>query len=54
MFALAGDRIVWKPVKLGVSNTTRNQVEGLNEGDAVALSSDKPLKDGIPVRAIFP
>ena len=51
---LAGDRIVWKKVTLGVSNTTRTQVEGLNDGDAVALASDKPIKDGMQVRAIFP
>src|SRR5258706_119020 len=54
VFVLAGDRIVCKKVTTGVGNTTRTQVEGLNDGDAVALPSDKPLRDGMPVRAIFP
>jgi HlyD family secretion protein len=54
VFALAGDRLVWKKVTLGVSNTTRTQVEGLNDGDAVALASDKPMKDGMQVRPLFP
>jgi hypothetical protein len=51
VFVLAGDRLAWKNVTLGVANTTRTQVEGLNEGDAVALSSEKPLKDGMLVKA---
>lgn len=47
--------VKWKPVSLGISNTTRTQVTGLNgglnEGDEVALPSDKPLKDGMAVTA---
>lgn len=31
----------------------RTQVDGLKEGDAVALTSDKPLKDGMPVAPRF-
>jgi RND family efflux transporter MFP subunit len=54
VFVLAGDRLVWKKVKVGVSNTTRSQVEGLSEGDPVALYSDKALKDGMLVKAVFP
>jgi HlyD family secretion protein len=54
VLVLAGDRLVWKKAKVGVSNTTRSQVEGLSEGDAVALYSDKALKDGMLVRAVFP
>ena len=54
VFVLVGDRLVWKRISLGVANTTRTQVEGLNEGDAVALGSDVPLKDGMQVRAVFP
>lgn len=53
VYVLAGDRLAWKKVTLGVANTTRTQVEGLSEGDAVALSSGKPLKDGMAVRAVF-
>ena len=41
--------VVWKNVTLGVSNTTRTQVEGLKEGDAVMLPSDRTIKDGLAV-----
>jgi multidrug efflux pump subunit AcrA (membrane-fusion protein) len=51
VFVLAGDHLAWKSVTLGVASTTKTQVQGLNEGDAVALSSEKPLKDGMPVKA---
>ncbi len=59
VFALAagasGQQIAtWKPVTLGVGSTTRTQVEGLKDGDAVALTSDKPLRDGMPVAPRFP
>jgi HlyD family secretion protein len=46
--------VEWKRVTLGVGSTTRTQVDGLKEGDAVALTSDKPLKDGMAVAARFP
>jgi HlyD family secretion protein len=49
VFTLAGNKLVWKKITLGVANTTRTQVEGLNENDAVALPSDKPLKEGMIV-----
>ena len=54
VYLLAGDHVEWKPVTLGVANTTRTQVEGLNLDDAVALYSDKPLRDGMPVKPVFP
>jgi HlyD family secretion protein len=54
VFLLNGEQLVWKPIKPGIANTTRTQVEGLNEGDAVALFSEKPLKDGMQVKAVFP
>ena len=53
VFALAGNTLAWKKITLGVGNTTRTQVEGLNENDAVALPSDKPLKDGMIVAPRF-
>jgi len=49
VFALAGNTLVWKKITLGVSNTTRAQVEGLTENDAVALPSEKSLKNGMIV-----
>lgn len=54
VFALVENRLVWKKVKVGVSNTTRSQVDGVSDGDAVALYSDKPLKDGMIVKPVFP
>jgi multidrug efflux pump subunit AcrA (membrane-fusion protein) len=54
VYLLNGDAIAWKPVTPGVSNTTRVQVDGLNEGDAVALFSEKPLRSGMVVEAKFP
>ena len=46
-------RLAWKKITLGVANTTRTQVEGLSESDAVALPSDKPLKEGMVVAPRF-
>ena len=38
VFVLAGDRIVLRQVKIGVSSATRSQIaSGLNDGDSVAL-----------------
>lgn len=54
VFALAGQNVTWKKITLGVGSTTRTQVEGLNEGDAVALPSAKPIKDGMVVSPQFP
>ena len=53
VFALSGNALAWKKITLGISNTTRTQVEGLSENDAVALPSEKPLKDGMVVTARF-
>ncbi len=51
----AGDRLSWRAVKLGASTLTRAQVlEGLREGDRVALGSDRPLRDGLRVRPRLP
>jgi HlyD family secretion protein len=54
VFALSGRSVTWKKITLGVGSTTRTQVDGLNEGDAVALPSAKPLKDGMVVNPQFP
>lgn len=53
VFVLRGERVWWRPVKLGVSSVTRVQVvEGLSEGEAVALGTERPLRDGDPVGAV--
>jgi HlyD family secretion protein len=54
VFVLQGDKIVWRNVTLGPSSITRAQVlSGLGEGDAVALPSDTPLKDGMAVQPVY-
>jgi hypothetical protein len=51
---LEGDRIRWRKITQGVNNTTRTQVKELKDGDAVALPSEKPLKDGMAVEPVVP
>lgn len=53
VYLLEGDRLRWRQVTLGIGNTTRTQVNELKEGDAVALPSEKPLKDGMMVEPVF-
>ena len=55
VFLLDGDHVVWRKVRLGVSSYTKSQIQGgLNEGDAVALPTEKALKGGTKVEAVFP
>lgn len=54
VFVLNGDRVTWKKVTMGIGNTTRAQVTGLNEGDSIALPTEKPLKEGMLVKPLFP
>jgi len=54
VFVLSGDRLAWRKITLGINNTTRTQVSELREGDAVALPTEKPLKEGMQVQAVFP
>ena len=50
VFLLQGKEVVWRPVKLGVSSLVRAQViEGLKDGDAVAMPTERPLKTGFKV-----
>jgi HlyD family secretion protein len=53
VFLLNGDRIEWHVITQGVNNTTRTQVSGLKESDAVALPSEKTLKDGMLVQPVL-
>jgi HlyD family secretion protein len=54
VLTLSGNALAWKKISLGIANTTRTQVEGLNEGDPIALPNEKPLKDGMLVAPVFP
>jgi len=52
VFVLSGDTVARRPVKKGASSVTEIQVvEGLADGDAVALPSNVPLKPGDRVAA---
>jgi HlyD family secretion protein len=51
VYLLNGAVVAWRPVRLGVASLTHIQVvEGLREGDLVALPTDTPLRDGTAVR----
>jgi multidrug efflux pump subunit AcrA (membrane-fusion protein) len=52
VFVLSGDTVQWRSVRLGASSVTRTAVEGLAEGDAVALSTEQPLQNGERVQAV--
>jgi len=55
VLVLAGDHLEWRPVELGISSYAKVQVvSGLNEGDSVALTSDKPIKRGTKVQPVYP
>ena len=54
VYILDGARLAWRGVSVGVSNITRTQVQGLQDHDAVALISEKALKDGMLVNPVFP
>ncbi|MBV6430809.1 MAG: Multidrug resistance protein MdtA [Bryobacteraceae bacterium] len=50
-----GNRVIWRPVRIGASNITKVQVtEGLKEQDRVALPTDLALRDGLVVKPVFP
>ena len=55
VFVLRGDKIEWQDLKLGVTSVVRSQVlSGLNEGDSVALPTERTLKAGMRVTAVYP
>ncbi|MGH9614095.1 MAG: efflux RND transporter periplasmic adaptor subunit [Bryobacteraceae bacterium] len=50
-----GDTLVWRPVQIGVYTAARVQIlKGLNEGDSVALPTDKSLRTGMRVEPVYP
>ena len=53
MYVFEGDKLKWRPVKVGVSNITRAQLlDGVKAKDRVANAVDKPLKDGMAAVAV--
>ena len=54
VYLLQGDRVVWRKVGLGVSSYTKSQViSGVSDGDAVALPTERPLKNGSKVEPVY-
>jgi len=54
VFLLQSDRVAWRKVTLGVSSYTKSQIiSGLQEGDAVALPSEKAMKNGSKVEPVI-
>ena len=54
-WVLVDGQLRWRKVTAGASSVTRVQaVDGLNEGDSVALPSGRVLKDGDRVKAVYP
>ncbi len=55
VYVLKGGRLRWTKVKTGASSVTRAAIlEGLQEGDAVALPTERTLKDGDRMKPVFP
>lgn len=53
VYVAAAGVLKWRPVKTGVSNVTRIQVlNGLQAGDALLLPLERPIKDGMIVKAV--
>ncbi len=51
VYVLKGDRVEWRPVRLGAASITRAAVtSGLTRGERIALRTDRPLHHGDPVR----
>jgi HlyD family secretion protein len=53
VFVLSGERVAWKKITMGIGNTTRAQVEGVSEGDSIAMPTEKPLKEGMIVKPVY-
>jgi HlyD family secretion protein len=53
VYVLENDRIRWRTITQGVNNTTRTQVNELKDTDAVALPTEKPLKDEMVVEPVI-
>jgi HlyD family secretion protein len=55
VYLLTGGKIEWRDVELGATSVVRAQVvRGLNEGDSIALPTDRILRDGMPVTPVYP
>jgi HlyD family secretion protein len=54
VYLLTGDHVNWRKVSLGIASYTKTQIlSGLSQGDAVALPSERILKDGLRVEPVI-
>ena len=54
VFVLEGSKLAWRPVRVGISSVTRVQiVQGLKEGEPVALPVERSIKSGDEVKPTF-
>src|SRR5262249_34789486 len=51
VYVLDGEHLRWRKTTVGVASVTRTQIDGLKEGELVALPTERALKDGMAVRA---
>jgi HlyD family secretion protein len=55
VFVLAGRTLQWRDLKLGVASVVRSQVlSGVQDGDSVALPTDRNLKEDMRVTPVYP
>ncbi len=56
VLALGNDNVLeWRPIQIGVTSAGRVQITtGLNDGDAVALPTEKVIKAGLKVTPVYP
>lgn len=53
VFVLNGAQVLWRPVKIGITNITHAQIaEGVAAGDRVLLATDVPLRSGQVVQPV--
>jgi HlyD family secretion protein len=55
VYVLAGDHVEWREVKMGLASVTKTEIlEGIREGDALALPTETALRSGMKVTPLFP
>ncbi len=53
-FVLAGKRLVWRHLEVGISSETRAEIRsGLAEGDLVVLPTDRPLSSELEIVPVY-
>ncbi len=53
VYVLADDKLQWRDVKTGVASASRTQIDGVREGEGVALPTERTLKPGMEAAAVY-